>query len=220
MRNHLLLLLCFFGISSGAAAQDSYPLMNFMRVYAFADRPHNVSDRDTSTGLGGGGNFTLAVPYSDFDPATDKVRLGWLAQIQAGYGKVGGSGHWIPYVFDIGMWGSYYASRDFEAGLQYSFLGIYGYNRYAFFGSSMIAKVRVWRMQVEVGREGAGLVSGFIAPKFNSAAIHHYGIYYNAGKVLMFGFRYIHAELAEKNSGFKNGMSEYRFTIGVGFNEF
>lgn len=221
MNSRLTLLLLAFVLSARIAAQNDEPMLNFLRLYAFADRAHDVTSRDTSVGIAPGANLTVAIPYAEFDPATDKIRLGWLATAQIGYGKLHnmrgeGNGKWYPYIFDIGLWGSYYINRSFEAGCQYSPIGIYGYNRYACFGSNFTLKLRAWRMQAEIGREGGGMFVGCIRPKFDGPAIQHYGIYY-CGKSLFFtGIRFMQANLAEKNSTYINKMSEFRFVIGVG----
>lgn len=214
------LLILAFVLTTRIAAQNDEPMMNFLRLYGFVDRAHNVTSRDTSVGIAPGANLTVAIPYTDFDPATDKLRLGWLVTTQIGYGKMRGEGKgkWFPYIFDIGIWGSYYFNRNFEAGCQYSPIGIYGYNRYALFGSNITLKLRAWRMQAEVAREGGGMFIGCIRPKYDSPAVQHYGIYY-CGKNLFFtGVRFMQANLAEKNSTYINKMSELRFVIGFGVN--
>lgn len=217
------LAFAFLAFALHSSAQHA-PLMTFYRGYVFADRAkldYNSTNANgpysaENTGFAPGIHFTVAPPYRwDFDPAVDHIRLGYLISGQVGYGKSGNGNHWIPYIFDIGMWGSYYAGPLLEAGMQYSPIGVYGYSSYAFFGSNLTLKLRIWNLQAEYGREGDGIVRGCFKPRFDSPAIQHFGFYFNHN-ALFAGVRFINVVLNEDPRYYKK-MHELRFVVGFSF---
>jgi hypothetical protein len=108
-----------------------------------------------------GFEMLLSPPYDDGE---ENVTLGWTVDLVLGYNMK--SGKVRPYIFDIGFWGRSRIGDKMEWGLQYCFLGVYGYQGGDQFGSSISPAFRYKRIQAKFTRAGEGAVRGCFVPRF------------------------------------------------------
>ena len=196
--------------------------MNFIRANGFSDivsmkAPPLTNEKGLGFGVAGGvGAYYGAM---DEDGMKAKFKLGWCINSQLGYGKLKtvegyDGGKWFPYGVDIGFIGRYRMNQNVEFGFHYSFLGLYSYSQYAFFGAGASLRMRLWRFQLEYGREGDGIIRGAFVPKYDSRTLHSFGLTYLT-KFNITGFmRYTTLNTVQRGESGKNMMREFRIGIG------
>jgi hypothetical protein len=116
---------------------------------------------------------------------------------------------------DIGVWGAYLFSPDFELGLQYSFLGYYVFQNASQAGSSIHPALRFKKLQLTLGRSGKGIFYGCIVPRQSDqlTAQNSVELSYFISKKFVLGGRLTGYEFGGTKT------NEFRIFIGRNFGE-
>lgn len=208
--NFYLCLIIFFlcGINELHAQKSkeiqrlSFWRMGLLYETGNTDNPTTGGKESIGSAYGIELNINPVYPGSE---GNDKANIGWTLNSSFGYNTT--SKNLRPYNFQIGFWGGYLLSDKVELGLQYCFLGVYGYQKMAHFGSHMSLAARVGKMQITTGRSGAGAIVGFISPRFDDTPQHFIEASYFVYSGITIGARYTNYSFGTVTS------NEYRFFI-------
>lgn len=220
----ILFVIPVVGFSQTKTKKDYFKgegVLAYTKCYLFretASYPLNTGEK--ITGHAYGCDFTIGVPYPDFEINLNKNKkfmLGWMASSQLGYGQFKGGGHWFPFTLDMGFIAGYAFNKHVEIGSQYAFLGIYGWSKLALFGSNFTLKARVWRFQTEFASTGMGAIRGFVSPRFEGRTIKTFRQSYSINENVYVGLYECFYDTSQRTSKTHNPVNEFRFCLGMNF---
>lgn len=166
--NKVILLLILLS-AQWTMAQS--PRLSFWRTSAFYETGSTKALDGTTNSVGNAAGVEINVnPTYDGFETGDKIVVGWSLNGTFGYNFLQRSLR--PWRFDIGFWGGYMVTDDIEVGMQYCFLGVYAWQTYQVFGSTISPAVKYKNFQLTLSRAGDGALTGCFVPRFNSDAIH------------------------------------------------
>lgn len=186
-------LILFFSIYSSYVNAQQSDNVHRLSFYEFGIYYANGSTSSISTNSSSPIGNTIGIvtnlnpTYNNYEE-TDPFRLGWSANVAVAWNFTNQKA--ARDNLDIGMWMSKLLNKNLEFGLQYSFLGVYGYQNISFFGSSAQAAVRVTDFQLTYSREGEGVFTGFISSKNAGFNTNSVSLKYFLGKKLFVASRY------------------------------
>ncbi len=173
-----------------AAKSNEIQRLSFFRMgllYETGTKKSYNPDQSYSFGPATGVDISVNPPYN-YDSEKEPATLGWSLNCVMGYNFK--EKQIRPYVFNTGFWGAYMFNDNLELGLQWCFLGVYGYQDRAHFGSHISPAIRIQKLQIMLGRSGAGAIIGCFKPRFNDYPQHYIEASYFVYEGLTLGGRY------------------------------
>jgi hypothetical protein len=167
----LFLLLVLMTSAQIALCQDDKPRLSYWRSGGFYETGNaNTSDRGKSkVGNAVGIEINVNPVYEGADNG-EKLVLGWSLNGTFGFNFT--KKQLRPVSLDLGVWSAYQLNDDIEFGLQYCFLGVYGFQNTQFAGSKLSPAVKFKNFQLTFARSGDGFIRGCFVPRFDNNAIH------------------------------------------------
>lgn len=180
-RGAMLVLFVILCAPAGAHAE-----MTFSNVYFYGAR----YTRDEGTGYTGGAYGSLDWGLKG---DTKGTHVGLISEIQIGLGYVPGTLIGVDLIADIlGIGGRLDITKDFQLGVFYEPAELYATPIGGYIGSKLMLKAAYWRIQLEAGRGGNGIVYGWLLPK-DEDVLQIASLQYVDGGNRTFGVRYLRA---------------------------